>query len=82
MPSEKKEITGKTTFLELVQNHPKAVPVIMEYGLHCVGCHAAAFETIEQGAKGHGLDDKQLEEMLEKINTAIKEEKIQAEKNA
>ena len=38
--------------------------VLMNHGMHCVGCPSAASETIEQAAIVHGLDpDELLEEM-------------------
>ncbi|MBN1941349.1 MAG: DUF1858 domain-containing protein [Candidatus Diapherotrites archaeon] len=77
---EKKEslpdkVAKDTTFGELIQKYPDTVPILLEYGLHCIGCHVAVFETIEQGAKGHGLSEAQLTEMIEKINDSIKEKK-------
>jgi len=58
---------------EVVRNFPDAVPIMIGYGLHCVGCHVAAFETIEQGAKAHGMADKDIEKMVSEMNKAIKE---------
>ena len=56
---------------EVVQKFPNAAPIFFKYGLHCVGCHAAAFETIEQGCKAHGMDDKKIEEMVKEINKVL-----------
>jgi len=56
---------------EVVSKHPKAVQTMLDYGLHCVGCHAAAYETIEQGAKAHGMADADIEKMLKEMNEAI-----------
>ena len=69
------KISKKTTFAELLGKYPAAIPIVMESGLHCIGCHAAAFETIEQGALGHGMTEKELEAMMERINKAIKNKK-------
>lgn len=57
-----------------VKTNPNAAKVMFEYGLHCVGCCGAAMETIEAGAKMHGLTDKQIDEMIEKINEGEKED--------
>jgi len=38
--------------------------ILMNHGMHCVGCPSAAAETLEQAAVSHGLDpDQLLEEM-------------------
>ena len=66
-------VTKGATLGELVSKYPAAVEVMLGYGLHCVGCHVAAFETIEQGAKAHGMSDADIEKMMKEINEAIKE---------
>ncbi len=63
-----KEITKDLTFEQALELKPEATSVMLKYGLHCIGCHIAPFETIEQGAKAHGLSDKELKKMLEEIN--------------
>ena len=77
MASEK--ISKEMTLGEIVSRHPEAAGVMLSYGLHCVGCHVAAWETLEQGAKAHGLTDKQIEEMTKKINDSIEDEKEHSE---
>lgn len=62
------KITRKTK-LEQITKNPKALKIMLEHGLHCVGCLAARFETLEQGAKAHGMSDKEIDEMLNKINS-------------
>ena len=45
------------TFGELIKKHPKAGPILAGYGLHCIGSYIATVETLEQGARAHGLND-------------------------
>ena len=63
------------TFADLLDKHPESVEVLMESGMHCIGCPAAMFETQEQGAMAHGID---VNELVEKINKKIggKEKKV------
>jgi len=57
---------------EIVVTYPQVTEVLVEdYGLHCVGCFAAAYETLEQGAIVHGLNDKQIDEMVKKLNEIV-----------
>jgi len=49
------EITPKTNISELVAVLPIAEDVLTQFGLHCAGCGVNKYETIEQGAKAHGL---------------------------
>lgn len=69
--AEKQNITKTMTLGEVVSKFPKTIPIMLDYGLHCVGCHVAAFETIEQGALAHGMDKKQLEKMLKEMNKVV-----------
>ena len=66
------KISKEMAIGEVVQKFPKTVPIMMNYGLHCVGCHVAAFETIEQGATAHGMDEKDLEKMISEMNETVK----------
>jgi hybrid cluster-associated redox disulfide protein len=74
MPNKKtgsgKKITKDMTLGELVIKHPEASGVMYNYGLHCIGCHMAAQETIGQGASAHGLGAKDMEKMLKEMNQA------------
>ncbi len=60
---------------EVVSKFPETVEIMLNYGLHCVGCHVAAFETIEQGAKTHGMKEEELEKMLAEMNKAAENKK-------
>lgn len=50
------QITKDTGIIEAVQKHPQIIEIFQQYGLGCVGCMAAHFETIGQGAGAHGID--------------------------
>ncbi len=50
------KITKTMGILEVVEKYPESVPVFFKHGLGCLGCAAARFETIEQGAAAHGID--------------------------
>jgi hybrid cluster-associated redox disulfide protein len=66
------KITRKMTLGEAVTKYPKTAEVMMAYGLHCIGCHVAAWESIEDGARGHGLTDQKIDEMVEEMNKKVK----------
>jgi iron-sulfur cluster assembly accessory protein len=40
-------------------------------GLHCVGCGAATFETLEQGVFGHGFTEEELQSLLAELNSIV-----------
>ncbi len=70
--TKKVPMVGKTTNIaEIVYNHPEVAEVMLGYGLHCVGCFASAFDTIDEGAKSHGMTDEEVDEMIEEINLVL-----------
>ena len=50
------KISLQDGILETVEKYPATVEVFRAFGMGCLGCAAARFETIEQGAKAHGMD--------------------------
>ena len=65
MKKEKAKINKDILMGRLVADYPEIGRVLMEeYGLHCVGCMAAGMETLEQGAKVHGMSDKEIDRMV------------------
>lgn len=63
------EFSKNTTIGELMMVFPEAAPILMEIGMHCIGCPSAQAETLEEAAFVHGLDPELL---VEKINAAKK----------
>jgi len=74
MPGKTEKIKKDMLIGEVVKRYPDTAMIMMQFGLHCVGCMVAKEETLEEGAKAHGLDDKTIKEMVEKMNDAIKKE--------
>lgn len=68
------EVTRETTIGDVIKAYPDVAPIIMDHGLHCVGCHVAYWETLEQGCRGHGFSDEEIDKLLDDINAFIKEQ--------
>ena len=66
------KITKDTNIRDIIKKYPQLGTVLIEkYGLHCVGCIGALFETLEQGAKAHGMDEESLKEMIKDLNRKV-----------
>lgn len=64
----KQKITKDMLIGDVVKEHPEAIEVMLDHGMQCVGCHVATWETIEQGAQGHGVNsDKLVEDINKKL---------------
>ena len=68
--------TGQEKISEILEKFPQAQEVLVAHGLNCAGCHIGAYETLEQGAMGHGFRGEQISRVIEDINELAKELKI------
>lgn len=66
------KITKETNIGEVVTKFPSAAPILAKNGFHCIGCHVAMFETLEQGAFAHGMNEDKLKNMIKEMNEVIK----------
>ena len=61
-------VTKDMTIGKLLMEHPNVAPILLEIGMHCLGCPSAQAESIADAAMVHGLD---ADELVEKINAYI-----------
>lgn len=66
--NDKPLITKDMNLAEVVFKFPDVIEIFTDYGLHCVGCFASGFDTIEMGAKIHQLSDEEVDEMVSRAN--------------
>lgn len=75
---QKKKITREMTidslFTEFPQKAQKLALTLTKAGLHCVGCSASTWETLEAGVLGHGMQEADLERLLQDLNAVLAEE--------
>ena len=50
---------------ELLEVAPEKADILLEIGMHCLGCPAARMETLEEACNVHGID---VEEVITKLN--------------
>ena len=49
-------ITKEMTIGEILNTNPDVAPVLLEAGMHCLGCPSAQGESLEEAAMVHGID--------------------------
>lgn len=54
------DITKNTTIGEALKMNPDIAPILMEIGMHCLGCPSAQGETLEEAAMVHGIETEDL----------------------
>jgi hybrid cluster-associated redox disulfide protein len=63
-----KKITKNSRISEVLQANKNAVQILMESGMACIGCPISMQESLEDGCKAHGMSDKEIEELVKKLN--------------
>ena len=58
-------INKDTKIGEIIENAPEKAELLLEAGMHCLGCPASQAETLEEACEVHGID---VEELVKKIN--------------
>ena len=58
------QITKEMTIGEILRTNPDVAPVLMEAGMHCLGCPSAQGESLEEAAMVRGMD---IDDLMKKI---------------
>ena len=61
-------ITKEMPIMDCVSQYPATVKVFDIFGMGCIGCAAADFESIEEGAAAHGMD---IDELIKALNLVV-----------
>lgn len=59
------KIEKDTKIGEIVEKAPEKVEILLDVGMHCLGCPASQAETLEEACLVHGIE---VEELIEKLN--------------
>ena len=51
-----KQVTKDINILEMVMMDEGIAEILMESGMHCLGCMLSHFENLEQACAVHGID--------------------------
>ncbi|MGD9276793.1 MAG: DUF1858 domain-containing protein [Candidatus Pacearchaeota archaeon] len=62
------KITRQTKLSELLEKNEDAAEILFDSGMGCVGCSMAFAETIEDGCRAHGMTEKDIDELVKKLN--------------
>jgi hybrid cluster-associated redox disulfide protein len=61
------------SLMEALQADPRAREVFAAHGMGCVGCMGVSMESIEDGAKMHGIDPEMVLAELNRLTSLSKE---------
>ena len=69
-----RDMTIEDIFAKFPQKAQKLAQELTNTGLHCVGCQAATWETLEAGMLGHGFADEEIDKLVTSLNAILAEE--------
>lgn len=58
---------------DIVALCPESKDILAEYGLHCVGCSQNGLETLQEGCRGHGFEEEEIDELVADLNEMIEQ---------
>lgn len=58
------QVNKNMTIGEMLQKDISIAPLLMQAGMHCIGCPASQAETLEEACMVHGIDADMLETAL------------------
>lgn len=56
---------------QVLELDPGTARIMMQFGLHCLGCPHATAESLEQAGQVHGIN---VDEMIHQLNTYLSEQ--------
>ena len=66
------KLDPKIKMSDLTIAYPELIePLTYDYGLHCVNCMIAEFDTLEEGAVIHGIEGTDFTDMLNDLEDII-----------
>lgn len=73
------KITKDMIIADIIQVNMGCVPILLNEGMHCIGCPASQGETLEEACMVHGLEAdviaKKLNDFVESVETSEEEKK-------
>ena len=62
-----KQVTKDMVIGQIIQVDRGIIPILMQAGMHCLGCPSAQGESLEEAAMVHGMDINDLMSKLEAL---------------
>jgi len=62
------KVSKEMIIKDILSTDRGVVPILLQTGMHCLGCPSAQFETLEDAGKVHGMDDAEIDGLVDSIN--------------
>lgn len=68
-----RQMTIEEIFRRFPEKSQQLADELAHAGLHCIGCSASSWETLEAGMAGHGMNDAEISALLQRLNDVLNE---------
>lgn len=72
-PTIHRQMTIKTILSSFPDKAQRLAQEVTNAGLHCVGCQASTWETLEAGMLGHGMSEASIDQLVLRLNAILGE---------
>ncbi len=62
------KITKDMTVLDALKVNSDIAGLLMQEGMHCIFCGAAAAESLQEAGYVHGINDERMDDLIDRIN--------------
>ncbi|MCT4544978.1 MAG: DUF1858 domain-containing protein [Vallitalea sp.] len=62
------KVTKDMIIADIIAVDQEIIPILLESGMHCIGCPSAQGETLEEAAFVHGMD---VDDLIQRINSFL-----------
>ena len=62
------KVVKETIMGDLLKSNPEVVPILLNAGMHCIGCPSSIGESLDEACLVHGID---VDDLVTEINTYI-----------
>lgn len=69
--SAQPSVDASMNVLEIIALHPDASDVLAAYGLHCHNCAFSTMDSLDEGARAHGLTDDDIENIVQDLRDLL-----------
>jgi len=68
-----KKITRNMIINDILEVDGRIAAILMQHGMHCVGCGAAKHETLVEACAVHGMGSEECDKMVDGINSFLEQ---------
>jgi len=66
------QVTKDMYIKDIMATDRGVIRILLQTGMHCLGCPSAQMETLEEAGFVHGMDDSEIDGIVDSINEYLK----------